>query len=256
MTRICIVTVAAGDRSGLSSTVASVDQQTTPPHQHILVLNRVPARELEKVSMKPYRELVIDQDKSLYDAMNLGLAIASGDLILFLNGGDTLYRPSTLATVARKWDRRSIVSGRSLQVFGKDLYLRPAMGRLSDLYWSAPHQSFFCPLAGELPKYRDTGKIGADSLWMSQVREIFPQQVISDIVCRFELGGISNSPSVRTLRSRLHNDGVKVATKEFAKMLLHRVLGQRRAYQILYSHRYAHCRLRSDRAYRFPAETF
>ena len=44
---------------------------------------------------------VSEPDRGLYDAMNKGLAMATGDYLLFLNAGDTLAHPRVLADL---WD--------------------------------------------------------------------------------------------------------------------------------------------------------
>ena len=41
-----------------------------------------------------------EKDKGLYDAMNKGLRFATGDFVLFLNAGDHLFEPTTLAKLA------------------------------------------------------------------------------------------------------------------------------------------------------------
>ncbi len=44
-------------------------------------------------------------DQGLYDAMNIGLAAASGEYLIFLNAGDTLAEPGTLKTLAEHIER-------------------------------------------------------------------------------------------------------------------------------------------------------
>lgn len=252
MAEFSVVTVASGSHSGFLNTVASVDQQKLKPRTHILVLSCVPPEQLALIPDAAYRSVVIDEDKSLYDAMNIGMRRAQGDLLLFLNGGDTLYRSGTLHAVSKKWDGRSIISGRSVQVYSGDTYVRPAVGRLEDLLRSAPHQSFFSPISDGLPPYEDDGRIGADSHWMSLVRKQYSTQLINDIVCRFELGGLSNAPTLRSIRRRAAHEGIVSAFKEFGKLSLHQLFGRKVAYRMLYKKRYGLCSSRPERAYEFP----
>lgn len=252
MTRICIITVGAGSNSGVSDTVLSVDRQSFAPHHHLLVLSGVPKDQVEAVPAKPFREIICDQDTSLYNAMNIALERACGDLIVFLNGGDTLYADSTLKTVDRTWDGKSILSGRSVQHYRNSLFLRPPVTRLTDLYGSAPHQSFYVPLNNPLPKYGEMGRIGADSRWMNDIREIYPQQLTHHILCRFALGGLSNKPSIKTIKRRWRHDGLKSTAKEVCKFCLHHFIGAEKAYRLLYRNRYAHCLMRPNRAATFP----
>ncbi len=241
MTAFTVITVGFGKNSGLDRTVASVAAQDHLPVKHLLVLRNVPDDEIVALPPASYRQVIRDQDQSLYNAMNIGLDHAVGDLVVFLNSGDQFYGPRTLAIVARKWDGSSIVAGRSLQTCGNDLYLRPRIGHLDALYTSSPHQAFYAPLRATLPRYREAGQIGADSRWMNEVRAMVGQQCIADLLCKFELGGLSNSPTWKTVQRRHTYDGLVPAIKEASKLVVHRLLGAQSAYRFLYRNKYARC---------------
>lgn len=53
----------------------------------------------------PYFNIVSEKDKGIYDAMNKGLKLCTGDWIYFLGSDDTFYDKNVLATVADKINR-------------------------------------------------------------------------------------------------------------------------------------------------------
>ncbi len=242
MNEICIITVAAGNCSGLIDTVRSVDSQIVSPLSHILVVSRIPQAQLDEIEPRPYRRVIKDKDTSLYNAMNIGINAAIGDLVVFLNGGDVLFDQRTIRYISRNWDGESILCGRSIQTFENDIYMRPRLGHLAELDWSTPHQSIYVPLTKQLPLYDESGKIGADSVWIKRVREIYPSKFVTGILSRFALGGLSNSPSVRTIRMRWRHDGIRPAIKEILKFALHAAFGHALAYRICYCRRFSHSR--------------
>lgn len=89
---LSIITVTKNDPGGLRRTIDSVDRQSFQDYEHIVVNG---SRGLDctlEVSnfSRDSRKFVFQRDFGIYDAMNIGLSCASGDYILFLNGGDEL----------------------------------------------------------------------------------------------------------------------------------------------------------------------
>ena len=74
--------------------------------------------------------LLTGPDKGIFDAMNKGLAAASGQAVYFLNADDALAQPGSLAALAQSMRRSSADI-----VFGDVLILRPA----GDQYRSHRH---------------------------------------------------------------------------------------------------------------------
>src|SRR5262249_40906394 len=73
------------------------------PHEHIVVDGASTDSTLEVLKSYPGLKIVSEPDKGLYDAINKGIARASGDVIVLLNSDDTLP-PGSLAAAAAIFD--------------------------------------------------------------------------------------------------------------------------------------------------------
>ncbi len=102
--KISIITVTYNAASVLKRTLDSVKAQSWQQIEHLIIDG---ASKDETISMaETYKaqclyEVVIlsEPDKGLYDAMNKGLRLATGDYLVFLNAGDTLHAANTLETI-------------------------------------------------------------------------------------------------------------------------------------------------------------
>ena len=102
--KISIITVTYNAASVLQRTLDSVKGQTCQQIEHLIIDG---ASKDDTISMvEAYKaqcsyEVVIlsETDKGLYDAMNKGLRLATGDYLVFLNAGDTLHAKDTLETI-------------------------------------------------------------------------------------------------------------------------------------------------------------
>lgn len=107
---LSIITVTKGNKSELFRTIESIDKQNFLDLEHIVVEGS-PAEELPyeiELISSARRKFLVGLDNSLYDAMNLGLKVASGEYLLFLNAGDTLLE-NALATAYAELTSRTRV---------------------------------------------------------------------------------------------------------------------------------------------------
>ena len=86
------------DLDGLIKTVKSVRSQTLPPHELIVIDGGSTdgSREYLSENEHLFSKFVSQPDRGIYDAMNKGVGLASGNWLLFLNAGDCLHDPETL----------------------------------------------------------------------------------------------------------------------------------------------------------------
>ena len=108
-----IITVVKDDLEGFAASLNSLEEQTHRDFEFVVIdSSRDPA-----AITKMLENSVLNQDistayqwcapNSIYPAMNLGLASATGKFAYFLNAGDRLHAPEVLAKVARKLENRN-----------------------------------------------------------------------------------------------------------------------------------------------------
>lgn len=100
--RFSIITVTYNAGQVLEDTIQSIIAQTYHHIEYIVVDG---ASKDETLSIiQRYRtyihKFVSEPDKGIYDAMNKGLAMATGDYVCFLNAGDSFHADDTLAQIA------------------------------------------------------------------------------------------------------------------------------------------------------------
>ena len=106
MIRISIVTITYNAQRTLQRTLDSVRSQTYPCIEH-LIIDGASKDDTLQIAQQYQKEsshevsIQSEPDKGLYDAMNKGLQRATGDYVVFLNAGDSLYAADTIETVVK-----------------------------------------------------------------------------------------------------------------------------------------------------------
>ena len=99
--KLSVITIVYNNVKDIERTMLSVLNQTYPNIEYIVIDGASNDGTLEKVKQYASRLslLISEPDKGIYDAMNKGLSVATGDYVLFMNSGDELYAPDTVADV-------------------------------------------------------------------------------------------------------------------------------------------------------------
>lgn len=111
--RFSIITVTYNAAKVLEPTIKSVISQTYPHVEYIVVDGNSKDETLKIIDKYRYliHKVVSEPDKGLYDAMNKGMRLATGDYLCFLNAGDSLKEATTLEQMAE-----SVISGEAPDV--------------------------------------------------------------------------------------------------------------------------------------------
>lgn len=100
--KISIITVAFNAATTLADTLQSVAAQTHPDVEHIVVDGASTDGTLDIVARhgSHIARLVSEPDKGIYDAMNKGVGLVTGDVVAFLNADDMYAHNDVVADVA------------------------------------------------------------------------------------------------------------------------------------------------------------
>ena len=104
--KVSIITITYNAARTLQRTLDSVACQTYADIEHLIIDgaskdDTVAIAERYQQERRHEVDIQSEPDHGLYDAMNKGLQKATGDYLVFLNAGDTLYAPDTIETVAK-----------------------------------------------------------------------------------------------------------------------------------------------------------
>ncbi|MEM6405147.1 MAG: glycosyltransferase family 2 protein [Pseudomonadota bacterium] len=110
MIRVSIITVCYNSAHVLFSTLRSVAEQLHPEVEHIVIDGASQDHTLEIIRQhgSHVTQVVSEPDNGLYDAMNKGLALATGEVVAFLNAGDTYSDGQVLLEVAQAFSAEDV----------------------------------------------------------------------------------------------------------------------------------------------------
>lgn len=100
--KISIITVCYNSAATLEKTIFSVAEQTYSNIEYIIIDgdSKDETVNIIKNHQDKITKWISEPDKGLYDAMNKGIALATGDIIGILNSDDTFFSNSVLEEIA------------------------------------------------------------------------------------------------------------------------------------------------------------
>jgi len=104
--KITIITATYNSASTITSNISSVNSQTYPSIEHIIIDGASKDDTLEIIKNIPNRitKIVSERDKGIYDALNKGVSLATGDIIGFLHSDDMLASPHTIENIVQAFN--------------------------------------------------------------------------------------------------------------------------------------------------------
>lgn len=205
--RISVITVTLNSAATLSDTLRSVSAQDYPEIEHLVVDGGSNDGTLALIEQHaaPWRKVVSEVDEGIYHAMNKGIALATGELIGFLNADDFYPNGDVLTRVAEVFRDPAIEA-----CYGDLCYVEQRRPDRVVRYWRAgphrpgafrsgwapPHPTFFVR-RGVLERCHgfDTRfRVASDFDLMLRLLEVERVRVhyLPTVLVHMRLGGVSN----------------------------------------------------------------
>lgn len=143
---ISVITVAYNAENTIEQTILSVINQTYDKIEYIIVDGGSTDGTIDII--KKYVDKITywisESDKGIYDAMNKGIKIASGEWICFMNCGDTFFCYTTIEDIFQRADIKSdIIYGNTRLHLSIGEYIQKGEIATDNKYMPFVHQSSF-----------------------------------------------------------------------------------------------------------------
>lgn len=216
--KITIITVCYNAEKEIGKTIKSVVDQTWKDIQYLIIDGMSGDGTLSKANR--YLEdkricLFSEPDQGIYDAMNKGIAKATGEYINFLNAGDCFWDENVLSDVVEQMQKTKadIYYGNTLFAMrGHELYCENPSDRGGVLKAAMRremlnHQSMF--VKSELLRVRSFDiryRISADLEWLCYgLDKKFGFEKINRLICKYDQTGLSSrATSYASMKSEMN----------------------------------------------------
>ncbi len=214
---ISIITATYNGAATIADCLASVNAQSVPL-AHIIIDGASSDTTLDIVrTISPNALIVSEPDHGIYDAMNKGLKLATGEVIGILNSDDFYPAPDTLAKVAAVFANPEIEAcygdllyvtekagakeggGRAVNTFETVRYWRSGTFTPEKFSWGwmAPHPTFFVRRS----VYERFGcfnlELGSAADYEIMIRFLVKHRIrtayIPEVLVKMRTGGVSNA---------------------------------------------------------------
>lgn len=220
--KLSIITINYNDAAGLKKTLDSVAMQTCADFEHIIVdgastdgsvdiiCQYADSQAIRRQGNEATRQVVwlSEPDTGIYNAMNKGVRMASGEYLLFLNSGDVLVDENVVYDFIASDKREDIVAGGTLLGVDERLPKYPPEVLTYELFVtdSLMHAATFIrrELFEQYGLYNEQHRIVSD--WEFFVKVLVNNNctytTIDRLISLFDTTGISNQSSHSTLHEQ------------------------------------------------------
>jgi hypothetical protein len=238
MSKVAIITVHKDFDDDLLKTIKSVSSQNIKPDLHLIVAKKI-NKSLKKKIKNKYTKIIVGKDKSLWNAMNIGLKKTSKYHVIFINSGDELIYFESIALIksAIKKCKDKCLIFKNLNIYDEMVFdIKKFFFNKSNY---SPHPSFVRPPSSKF-FFNEKIFISSDAVWINQNINFFGTIKIYKNLSMHYLGGQSSKP---TFISTKHQFALSFldGLKELIKLILLKIFSQKFYYILIYFYK---CKIR------------
>jgi len=218
--KVSIITVCLNNADTIESTIKSIQSQTYPSIEYIVVDGV--STDTTLTIIEKYKQGIVkfisEKDKGIYYAINKGIEMATGDIIGILHADDFYVNNEIIEKLVDSFEKsgadcvygdlqyvernnpdkvtRNWIAG----TYQKDLFLKG---------WMPPHPTFFIKrdCIEKYGNYNTTLSVAADYEFM--LRMIYKHQIkvcyLPDLLVKMRTGGASNKSFMRRIKNNLED---------------------------------------------------
>jgi glycosyltransferase len=203
---LSIITINRNNAAGLEKTMQSVLSQTRMDYEYVVVDGAstdgsVAVIERLAPAFGDRLKWISEPDKGIYDALNKGIRMATGDAIGFLHSDDVFYSTDSVAHIARALEEEGVqvVYGDLQYCNGEKVVRRWKSNDFNPCAlkygWMPPHPTVYVrrEVYQEVGEYDEWFRISADYDMMLRIFTAgYRSRYLPEVLVSMEVGGASN----------------------------------------------------------------
>ena len=203
--KISIITITYNSAKTLSRALESVQSQTYPEIEHVIVdgASTDGTKSLIENYAKHHKNVrwISEKDKGIYNALNKGIAMSTGDVIGFLHSDDMLKSADSIGHIAAAFEdpKVDVVYGDLEYCHGEKVTRRwksnPFNPHSLKYGWMPPHPTVYVrkEVYKQVGEYDEWFRISADYDMMLRIFSAgYTSRYLPEVLVSMEVGGASN----------------------------------------------------------------
>lgn len=241
--RISIVTVTRNSAATIEDTILSVATQSYPHVEHMIIDGASTDGTLDIINRHrdKFSMMISEPDGGIYDAMNKGSRLATGDVVGFLNADDVYSNANVLGEIADTFEDATVDA-----CYGDLVYMdeslsrvvrywrsRPYRDGLFEKGWMPAHPTFFVRRAvfercGDFdPAFRLQSDFDLAMRFLSicKIKSVY----LPKVLVKMRLGGVTNRSMANVIKGNIEayricrKNGLRVTPLFMVTKILSRV---------------------------------